>query len=321
MQEFSIDVLRRALVGTRLADVEVGQWRMDGSPAPVWVLKLGKDDPVVDWELLRSLVPVTARYPLLATANELECWQMAEAEAQHESESEDEDEDEADEDAEEGDDDFNDSRQSAIEDSLDVDLDDATEGSAETSELDALVAGGHFLLERLHERCGVSPEVAEIVALRAAGELRNDVDLHWWLLQWELARNGELAATWDPSYLAWHEVDNRDAELVAVLLPTPHAWQALAYSPWYGYYTEDEAQQLAQLRRWEESYGAELVFASSVTVCLRVTRRPSTLEEAFELAKEHERFSPSLPHTSGISIGENARGLLSTDRWTFFEDP
>jgi Domain of unknown function (DUF4253) len=73
---------------------------------------------------------------------------------------------------------------------------------------------------------------------------------------------------------------------------------------------------VALLRKWRRDYGAELVALSTDTMDFRVTRRPTTQQEALVIAREHAKFCPS----TELTIAERAAELMQLDWWHFWWD-
>jgi hypothetical protein len=73
---------------------------------------------------------------------------------------------------------------------------------------------------------------------------------------------------------------------------------------------------VALLRKWQRDYGAELVAFTADTLDIRVARRPSTRQEAMQLAREHQKYCP----TNEATIAERAAELLLMDWWHFWWD-
>jgi hypothetical protein len=72
---------------------------------------------------------------------------------------------------------------------------------------------------------------------------------------------------------------------------------------------------VALLRKWQRDYGAELVALRVDCLDIRVSRRPTTPEEALVLAREHLKFC-----ATGATIAEAAAELMATDWWHFYWD-
>jgi hypothetical protein len=73
---------------------------------------------------------------------------------------------------------------------------------------------------------------------------------------------------------------------------------------------------VALLRKWRREYGAELVALSTDTIDIRVTRRPTTRQEALAIAREHAKFCPS----TEVTLAERAAELMQLDWWHFWWD-
>jgi hypothetical protein len=73
---------------------------------------------------------------------------------------------------------------------------------------------------------------------------------------------------------------------------------------------------VALLRKWHRDYGAELVACTIDTLDIRVTRKPTTRQEALILAREQLKFC----EINGITRVEMADGLMASDWWHFYWD-
>jgi hypothetical protein len=176
-------------------------------------------------------------------------------------------------------------------------------------------------LAHIRSRFGEAPSVQQICHLRDSGGLKSDADFERWLFSWEVERFGDAALLpTSVSYLEGHEF-SEPTPRAAVLLPTLQPWKALLYMGWYGLEGDEAAEKAASLRVWEENHGAELVAAFNTTLYLRVTRRPTSIDEAFALAIGHHHFASDTLVLPGVSTRDHARALLTLDRWFFHSRP
>jgi len=79
-------------------------------------------------------------------------------------------------------------------------------------------------------------------------------------------------------------------------------------------------EQVAVLRYWNGTYGAELVGASNDVLELRVARRPSSKEEALRLAQEQFWFCYDIVDQGVGTIENLAATLFVSDIWYFWWD-
>lgn len=145
-----------------------------------------------------------------------------------------------------------------------------------------------------------------------------------WLFNWELEHLYPEVAFVPPDlqylYLDWYEpADILDYTLV--LLPTAKSWEALAYIHWFGAESSSSELMIALLRSRSARFEAELVVHDGLNLLFNVHQRPSTPEDAFQLAVEHEIFAGDTLHLPGISIRDHARTLLHIDRWCLLSKP
>lgn len=80
---------------------------------------------------------------------------------------------------------------------------------------------------------------------------------------------------------------------------------------------------MALLKSWHERFKAELVAHDRLRLLFNfnIHQRPSTPEEAFQLAVEQETFAGSTLNLPGIPVRDHARALLHIDRWYLLDKP
>lgn len=89
-----------------------------------------------------------------------------------------------------------------------------------------------------------------------------------------------------------------------------------------GVHTADQRVALAAvLRSWGKRFGAEIVAAWGTMLQFVVARPPVTLDEALDLAFEHDRVAPSTLPLPGVAIRDHARALLHRDTWFLHDRP
>lgn len=176
-------------------------------------------------------------------------------------------------------------------------------------------------LLRTREHFGSSPDSSQLKALIAEGVLRSTIDLEQWLFDWELKNMDyrDAIAPLDSSHLDWFEPGGETATLV--LLPVSNGWDSLAYIHWFGACSTGTTVAICFLKQWYEQYGAELVCHYGTMLQLTVARPPQTPEVAFELAWQQEAIAECTTMLSGISLRDQARSLLMRDRWFLHERP
>lgn len=101
------------------------------------------------------------------------------------------------------------------------------------------------------------------------------------------------------------------------LLPTTKSWEVSAFINWYGAYSGSEII-IAQLKQWHEHYGAELVLQDACLLKLVVVRQPN-LEEALDLAYIQDLLAPCTYGLSGTSLAEYAVALMHSYQWYLAE--
>ncbi len=192
----------------------------------------------------------------------------------------------------------------------------------------------HFSLEDLinlginytSTRFGIAPS-RESIFTSFQSQLRNVphsvfVGVEKWLFDWEREQLDPEIALVPPDlqylYLDWY-VPVATLDYTLVLLPTANSWETLAYIHWFG--AESSELTIALLQSWHERFKAELVAHDGLNLLFNVHQRPSTPEDAFQLAVEHDIFAGDTLHLSGISIRDHSRALLHLDRWCLLSKP
>ena len=74
-------------------------------------------------------------------------------------------------------------------------------------------------------------------------------------------------------------------------------------------------------RRWHDQFGAELVAHYGVMIKFVVRRPPSTLDVAWQLAREQELIAECTTILPGVPLRHHARALVGRDTWFLFERP
>jgi Domain of unknown function (DUF4253) len=78
---------------------------------------------------------------------------------------------------------------------------------------------------------------------------------------------------------------------------------------------------ISLLQSWYERFDAELVsHDDGVGMFFNVQQRPSTIDEAFQLAIE-QTSRADFHNLTGIALRDHARTLLHIDRWNVWTKP
>jgi hypothetical protein len=170
-------------------------------------------------------------------------------------------------------------------------------------------------LETTEENFGSAPTEKEIREQIKLNKISTIVDLERYLFNWELNCPNQEEFSHYSDYMDWCQPNNQHIALL--LLPTPHSWETLAYLSWYG----GSKIAIPLLRQWYQKYQAELVCHYGTMLQLNVSKKPTTLTTAFELAWQQIALAPCTTMLPGISIREHARCLLQTNRWFLHERP
>jgi hypothetical protein len=198
-----------------------------------------------------------------------------------------------------------------------VDVDAFVEALADEREgyfgIDEAIA---FEIETTQHACGIAPSPEEIADART-GDAAIDTHrtLDHWLMHWEAARRVPA----DPSLgrQDWFEQD----PAALLLLPVANPWDTLAYLHWFGSSQPGAQYYIALGRRWHQRHGAELVAHYGTMLQCLVSQPPTTLDEAWRLAREHDLAAPCTLALPGIALRHHAIGLIGHDRWFLHERP
>lgn len=100
------------------------------------------------------------------------------------------------------------------------------------------------------------------------------------------------------------------------LIPTTDRTEIPAYLHWGGWNACPAPEHhIAAARAWKTRYGAELVALTRDVAEYRITRRPSSREEAMTLAREHHDYCSEIQ-----DLSEQAAELMVSDWWYFWWD-
>ncbi|WP_158815012.1 DUF4253 domain-containing protein [Methylocapsa sp. S129] len=105
------------------------------------------------------------------------------------------------------------------------------------------------------------------------------------------------------------------------LIPTDDPTAIPAYMQWGNFnQCPAAAYHVAALRAWRDHYGAELIGLGADTINLRVSRKPTTREEALELARTQYFYCNDIIDQGMGSYRKLAAGLMASDWWFFWWD-
>lgn len=192
-----------------------------------------------------------------------------------------------------------------------INYQDASLGSSYEEELP------HLLQETQH-KCGRAPALEWVLDTLRAGEGINRFTLERLLFEWEQVHCKDAPLDVDPGYQDWLEEEPYPSALL--LLPTPHPWDTLAYLHFYAAESWGSEYFVALGRSWQERFGAELV-AHYGTMLQVIARRPTTPQEAFQLALEHDLAAWNTLSGPGVTLRDHARYLLGHERWFLHHRP
>jgi len=168
---------------------------------------------------------------------------------------------------------------------------------------------------------GKAPAIDDPAAFLTRESISTLKQLERWFLQWEIdhCANPLHIPEYGLAHIDWYMPKYESHALL--LMPSLRGWEAPAYINWFASYLCNSQFIVALLREWHEQYGAELVAHYGTMLQFRVSRRPTTIEEAFELAWQQHTVSPCTTYLPGVSVRDHARALLHTDRWFLHERP
>lgn len=110
-------------------------------------------------------------------------------------------------------------------------------------------------------------------------------------------------------------------KVYVVLVPTDDPTTIPAHLYWGGVNDCPAPEyQVAALRHWRDRYGAELVGLDVDTLNLRVARKPTTRDEAIELARVQYAYCNDIVDQGFESLRALAADLMANDWWFFWWD-
>jgi len=309
----SIDELRALLADSEWQAAACVRLQMPGHAQSALAVEVAPYDAVSAWRYLRERIAATGRWPVVTAAwtghgawarNMTEADFFCRFEYGHARPGKPKDQ----------------SAQAILARSRDVDIDgflQDCDGYWE-ARIDEFI---EFQLEAMVHRRGNAPDRADAERAAATVAAPKCRAVERFLLDWEIAQSGlpEVLDEADLTYLEWFEP--RGQPMALLLMPFTRGSELLAHMHWFGAGSISSETAIAFLRRWEDRYGAELVAHFGTMLQMTVARKPADIDEAFELAWEHERVAPCTTALPGVSVREHAKALLKTDRWFLHERP
>ena len=105
------------------------------------------------------------------------------------------------------------------------------------------------------------------------------------------------------------------------IIPAKSAADIPAYLGWGNWNSNPPAEvHVAMFRRWNAKYGAEIVGMTGDVLNFKVSKRPTSKEEAFTLAKEMYQYCADIVEQGTQDIETLAATLLVSDYWYFWWD-
>ncbi|WP_426211167.1 DUF4253 domain-containing protein [Massilia sp. TWP1-3-3] len=308
----SIEAFTKHLVGTPLAGRKVFELPVLDTPEKTYAMETSLGEMVALWRSARALVPQTRRWPVITTS-----WgggsNVSEAIANEDFFSRFYFEEAPN--AE----DVSPRALLATADTIDPDefikrMEEQRD--KELAEYDDFDERIEYELEDTMGRSGSAPSRKDVNEARIDGRaISTRYQLDRWLLDWEQAHGG----SGDPEMArqAWFEQE----PVILLFLPTPNSWDALAYLNWYGASDFGSENYIALGRAWEKRFGAELFAHFGTMLECFVSDPPISVQEAWELAQEHDLAASCTLALPGITLRHYAIGLMGSDRWFLHERP
>lgn len=306
--------LRHALQGSPLAGRNIATLCVPDSPEVVFAIDVNGIDALQAWQRLRSLSAATGRWPVLTMLDTSDSgsWdtQVRAEELFSRFYFEEERRDAR----------LGDSPADIIAAAAGLDIAEQFATFRADTSL-TIEEALDIALEETLSQYGKAPSIGDPQGFLARESIATFKALEKWFLQWELAHCAEPLRLPEHglSHIEWFEP--RDERQALLLMPSLRGWETPAYLNWYASYLCNSQFIVALLRQWHEKYGAQLVAHYGTMLHLTVSRRPSSIEEAFELAWQQETISPCTTILAGVSLRNHARALLHTDRWFLHERP
>ena len=311
----SIAQLQAVLNGTPLANCNIALVPpAPGSDGIVFAIDVSDIDAIEAWSLLRSLTDRTGRWPLLSMmhTSRADAWERQVSEADLFSRFYFQEE----------------QRNDRLSDSP-ADIIAASAGIHVAEQLARFPADASLELTDALETArqetlrqyGTAPAIADPAAFLTHESIATCKQLERWFLRWEIENCADPLSIpeYGLAHIDWYFPKHESHALL--LMPSLRGWEAPAYLNWYASSLCNSQFIVALLREWHEQYGAELVAHYGTMLQFMVSRRPATIEQAFELAWQQHTVSPCTLILPGVSMRNHARALLHTDRWFLHERP
>ena len=109
--------------------------------------------------------------------------------------------------------------------------------------------------------------------------------------------------------------------VILAKIPTPRAFEVPAYLKFGGWNSCPEpSAHVAVWRRWQESYGAEILCLSGDVIEATVARPPVNKEECYKLAREQFAYCEDIVTQGVQTIDALAAVLCGGKSWYFWWD-
>ena len=109
--------------------------------------------------------------------------------------------------------------------------------------------------------------------------------------------------------------------VIVMLVPTVHSWQAPAYIGFGNFDSNPEtAVHVAAMKHWHKIYGADLISVKDDSLEFYVSRPPQDEAAAMQLAREHFIYCPDSVKQGAGTLGKLAGTLCGAHFWNFWWD-
>ena len=318
----SLDELNSLLEAVDLLDRSTVELDIPESLQKAFAIEINADNAIETWYVLRALLNHTQRWPLIVAPDIVasENWKdnIAAQQFFHRGEFKSEGFSQSEEDA---------SPEIVISNALEIEdpvqeLRDYYRNFTVPSDKDEVDSYVGNEIRRSCETYGIEISRVDVPNFDSFGCRGKIFELEKWLLQEEIKQVG-LPEALKPRNIRPGYLNDcyLSGSLVLLLLPTPSSYESLAYVHWYGaqgYYSE---LAISLLDYWNTEFGAELVVHFGTVLHFFVEEQPSTIEEALDLARQHDLFSGNTLAGPGVSLRDHARALMQSDRWLLHDRP
>ncbi len=167
------------------------------------------------------------------------------------------------------------------------------------------------------KRVGIRPDQGAVRGAAAQAPKDPSRAIDRFLYEWERQHGYDAPPPLD--YQDWFTPDDA---IALVLLPTSVPWEVHAYvSSLFDIDVYGGEIVIAAARRWNERWGAEPVALWGTMMQLMVSRPPTSPDDAWMLAREHDILAANTLSNPGISLRDHARALAKLDRWFLHSRP